>query len=191
MKKTIQKALATLMTAAMLIPLSANAAPNPYRIRLDVNNDRAINAIDASIVLAEYAATSTKQPSSFTITEKYLADSNYDGAINAVDASAILEVYAYNATSDTPMFEQKVTYSVRRKYEDRLESNMYDNYEDCLAWIIENKASYEKKWEEEKTWREHGFTYEITRYHQDEEKHSSSVRIYIEDEYGEIILSPK
>lgn len=189
MKKTIQKTLAALTTAAMLIPLSANAAPDPYRIRFDVNNDRAINAIDASIVLTEYAATSTKQPSSFTLTEKYLADSNYDGAINAVDASAILEVYAYNATSDTPMFEQKVNYSVRRNYKDRFEIEIFDNYEDCLKWITENKASYEKKWESAP--REYGFRYEITRNHQNEPKHSSGIQIYIENDMGEVTQSPE
>ena len=67
----------------------------------DVNLDGAINALDASLVLTEYAASSTGQASTLDDTAKSNADINSDGAINALDASYILSYYAYTATGGT------------------------------------------------------------------------------------------
>lgn len=188
MKKTIQKTLTALAVTTMLIPLTANAASPPRRIRLDVNNDKAINAIDASVVLAEYAATSTNQAATFGVTEKYLADANYDGAINAVDASEILSVYAYNATSDEPMFEQTVGYTVKINYYTSYESQIYDNYEDCMKWIENKKAENLEKWKTEP--QDLNFQYEIIRHHQTTKIQSGSSTIYCETGMGEIKCSP-
>ena len=65
----------------------------------DVNSDGNVNAVDASLVLAEYAATSSDHPGSFTGDENNAADWNGDGDINAVDASAILAFYAESSVS--------------------------------------------------------------------------------------------
>ena len=185
MKKTIRKALIALATTSMLVPTIANAEYlYPYRIRYDANNDKLINAIDASIVLSEYAATSTNKPSSFTETEKYLVDTNYDGAINAVDASEILSLYAYNATSKEPKFQEIVSYTVQITYKDRFESETFDNYEDCLKWITDKKAENEKRWLTEM--REYGYVYSISRYHKTKPIGGGSVEIYKEDDLGKV-----
>lgn len=66
----------------------------------DVDGNNMINAVDASIVLTEYAAVSTGKPSSFTYYRTLTGDYNSDGIINAIDASKILSVYADSATGN-------------------------------------------------------------------------------------------
>lgn len=65
----------------------------------DVNSDGDVNAVDASLVLAEYAATSSDNPGRFTGDANTAADWNGDGDINAVDASAILAFYAASSVT--------------------------------------------------------------------------------------------
>ena len=60
----------------------------------DVNDDNLINAVDASLVLAHYANTSTSKEGIFDADKSLAADINKDNMINAVDASAILAYYA-------------------------------------------------------------------------------------------------
>ena len=74
----------------------------------DVNNDGAINAVDASEVLTYYAMTSTNKKGDFDENQKLAADVDHNGSINAVDASCILSYYAYVATTkDDPVsFEE-------------------------------------------------------------------------------------
>lgn len=67
----------------------------------DVNNDGAIDAIDASLVLTEYARSATGKELMFSETQTIVADVNIDEAIDAIDASAILSYYAYKATGGT------------------------------------------------------------------------------------------
>ncbi len=64
----------------------------------DVNSDGLTDAVDASIVLAEYARLSTKAAGSFTTVKQITADVNRNGIIDAVDASNILAYYAYIST---------------------------------------------------------------------------------------------
>ena len=64
----------------------------------DVNNDSIVDAVDASLVLSEYASLSTEQGSTFSTEEKYSANINMDEFIDAVDATAILGYYAYIST---------------------------------------------------------------------------------------------
>lgn len=64
----------------------------------DVNGDNAINAIDASEVLTEYASVSSGRGSRFSAAQKTAADMNTNGTVDAVDASIILGIYASNAT---------------------------------------------------------------------------------------------
>ena len=64
----------------------------------DVNGDKAINAIDASEVLTEYANVSSGRGSHFSAAQITAADMNTNGTVDAVDASIILGIYASNAT---------------------------------------------------------------------------------------------
>lgn len=64
----------------------------------DVNLDGAVNALDASLVLTEYASTSTGQQPSFNDITSFNADVDFDLNINSLDASYILSYYSYTAT---------------------------------------------------------------------------------------------
>jgi len=63
----------------------------------DVDFDGRVNAVDASMVLAHYAAISTGRPSELTDPQARIGDMDGDGNTNAVDASMILEIYAFNS----------------------------------------------------------------------------------------------
>ena len=67
----------------------------------DVDNDGAINSSDASLVLREYALTSTGEAPTFNEDQKAAADVNGDEAVDSSDASTILAYYAYTATGGT------------------------------------------------------------------------------------------
>ncbi len=73
--------------------------------RGDVNDDGNIDAVDASLVLTEYAAIATNKPTTMDAPQKVAADVDYDGTINAVDASKILAYYAYKATGKQPSWD--------------------------------------------------------------------------------------
>lgn len=64
----------------------------------DVDGNGVVNAVDASLVLSEYANTAVGKPVSFTFYQLTTGDFNSDGSVNAVDASLILALYAKNAT---------------------------------------------------------------------------------------------
>lgn len=64
----------------------------------DVNLDGAVDALDASLVLTEYAASATGKPSVLDDAAKLNADVNSDGTVDALDASYILSYYAFRAT---------------------------------------------------------------------------------------------
>ena len=99
MKKIITAAL----TAAMLVNPLTVRADNPETLMKDVNFDGRINAVDASMVLAEYASTSAGNEPTFTKTQRYMADIDYDGQVTAIDASYILSTYALrSAGKDVP-----------------------------------------------------------------------------------------
>ncbi|MBQ8297617.1 MAG: hypothetical protein IJX77_07540 [Ruminococcus sp.] len=71
----------------------------------DVDGEGNINALDASMVLTEYAMTATNQGSILTDVRKSAANVNKDANIDALDASLILTYYAYTATNGTESFE--------------------------------------------------------------------------------------
>ena len=78
-----------------------------YEFQLgDVNIDGAIDALDASLTLMEYASVSTGKPSELDDIEKLAADTDHDGNINALDASYILSYYAHTATGGKGTFEE-------------------------------------------------------------------------------------
>lgn len=72
----------------------------------DIDADGVINALDASLVLTEYAAAATGQASILNDTARSNADINSDGAVDALDASEILCYYSYTATGGTLSFDE-------------------------------------------------------------------------------------
>ncbi len=64
----------------------------------DVNFDSAVDASDASLVLAEYARVQTSGKPSFSESRVTAADVNNDGVVDASDASKILAYYAAIST---------------------------------------------------------------------------------------------
>lgn len=58
----------------------------------DVDGDKNVNASDASMILSEYASTSSGKPATLSLS---VADVNSDGFIDASDASYVLAYYAY------------------------------------------------------------------------------------------------
>jgi hypothetical protein len=72
----------------------------------DVNNDGAVDALDASEILTIYAKIATS--STFEISElvKIAADVDGNGAIDALDASYVLSYYAYTATGGKNTIEE-------------------------------------------------------------------------------------
>ena len=71
----------------------------------DINSDGLVDAVDASLILAEYARLSTGSDYSFSENQIAAADANSDGLIDAVDSSLVLAYYAYLSTGGTITFE--------------------------------------------------------------------------------------
>ncbi|MCR4795006.1 MULTISPECIES: leucine-rich repeat protein [Ruminococcus] len=72
----------------------------PYEMG-DINNDKLVDSVDASMLLKEYATVSIGKTSTFKDARQAIAaDVNNDGKADAVDASAILAFYAFNSSSD-------------------------------------------------------------------------------------------
>ena len=115
--------------------------PNGYIVKYDLDHNGVVNAVDASIVLTEYANTSTGKQSSFNETEKWIADFDYDKVINAVDASSILSYYAQaSVKSDELLEEVFVKYYVEIRFNnDATEKHEFMTYEDCLTYIDDDK----------------------------------------------------
>jgi len=64
----------------------------------DPNNDGAVDAKDASFILAAYAKASTSGDNGMTAEQKTAANVNGDALVDAKDASAILSYYSYVST---------------------------------------------------------------------------------------------
>ena len=97
----MKRALGIFITAAILaaaFPFDKVNADTPGTLMKDVNFDGVINAVDASMVLAEYAKTSAGSEPTFTHTQAYVADTDYDGQVTAVDASRILKTYSLESS---------------------------------------------------------------------------------------------
>lgn len=67
----------------------------------DVNGDNVVDAVDASLILNNYAAASTSQSLLLDETQIELADTNGDGQVNALDSTMVLGYYGYVATNGT------------------------------------------------------------------------------------------
>lgn len=64
----------------------------------DLNNDKLIDAVDATSILIEYAEMSTSGNSTLSVEQKKSADVNSDGIIDSVDATFVLSYYAETST---------------------------------------------------------------------------------------------
>lgn len=82
-----------------------NFEPLPKTNLGDINDDGAVDALDASLALMEYAALATGKVSVISHAQRALADVNKDDALDAFDASDILRYYAYTATGGTDNIE--------------------------------------------------------------------------------------
>ena len=74
--------------------IAETAYPTPVYSFGDVNGDKLVDAVDASLILAEYARLSCRSSSSFSQAQSDCADIDKNGTIDAVDASIVLAYYA-------------------------------------------------------------------------------------------------
>lgn len=88
----------TTVTTATTTTTADPAEMNGYKMG-DVDHDGLINAVDASSVLAYYAAVSTNKDGGYSDEQRKAADADSNDSIDAVDASAILSYYAYASTT--------------------------------------------------------------------------------------------
>lgn len=91
------------------IPLVLRSEPNltvtvDY-ICGDITGDRYINAVDASIILSEYANIATGTDTTLSDKQQNVADVDSNGSIDAVDASKVLSYYAFTSTGGSDSFE--------------------------------------------------------------------------------------
>ncbi len=92
----------TTVTATTTKPVTTTTQPVKTISLGDVDENKTVNAVDASYVLEEYANNSINKPSAFSSAQKTAADVNKDKNINAIDASYILSYYAYNSITSNP-----------------------------------------------------------------------------------------
>ncbi len=153
--------IANIITSALIavsaaIPLATYAEQRPPEtenygfLKLDMNYDGIIDAIDASIILSEYAKISVGEPYSFSVTKRCIADYDGNSKIDAVDASAALKSYAYNS-SHSDKYEQRyaffsVSYSANGQYSLTNECCTFEEslklIEDFKTKINNNEISY-------------------------------------------------
>lgn len=137
--------LATLMT----MPMTTQAADNRV-VKLDINRDGYINAVDASIVLTDYAMTSIGKKTELNQTERFIADYDKNNIINAIDASGILETYAHNSVSEKAYPITKITFEVQIKVDNDVpDSCTAATFEECLDWIKADRSNRTLKWNQE------------------------------------------
>ena len=163
------KTLGLLIASAILtaaFPFDKVKADNPGTLMKDVNFDGVINAVDASMVLAEYAKTSAGNEPTFTHTQAYVADTDYDGQVTAVDASRILKTYSlessgtsvpiktilFGVTADgEPLNYQAITIEDAERYIESIgDSKTYTIIADTTIYYGKEitKRAYEVRYEE-------------------------------------------
>ena len=73
----------------------------------DVNGDGAVNSIDASLIMIEYAKGSISDNTDRMNAEQFKAgDVNADSAVNSIDVSLLIGYYSYVSTNDFVTVEQ-------------------------------------------------------------------------------------
>lgn len=182
MKKTIGKIMTATTMTAMLTVMNASAAARPRLLKYDINKDGAINAIDASIVLSEYAQTATGKAPTFSQTEIYIADCDGNKIINAVDASNILQIYAENSTAEEKMPDTFITFDLAVYVgNDIADTGEYDSYEAAMEYIEADKATRKNDWKMGKsTWQNGKYIITLSGVTYSTPMKSYSYQIYIE-----------
>lgn len=89
---------AAAVSAAALLAASTSAFAGDINLRGDVTDDGTINALDASIILMDYAFRSSGKAPFLNTSQMISADVNIDGSVDAIDASLVLGFYAYTST---------------------------------------------------------------------------------------------
>lgn len=100
----LKKLICVITTLAIcLISIAVPVADGAEKsqIKGDVNGDSFVDAVDASLILAEYSTLSTNGKSTFSDSQKISADINKDGFTDSCDSSLILSFYAYLSTNGT------------------------------------------------------------------------------------------
>lgn len=134
----MKKTFTAILSAAMLLctaPLSASAEiPYDYPLKYDLNLDRKIDSVDASMVLAEYARVSTNEESQLTQTQIIVADCDNNKKVDAVDASNILKIYAQNSAGDDyPITTIIFSWQLRYGHNVKSLTKDYYTFEEALA----------------------------------------------------------
>lgn len=89
----------TIYLISIVMPVTSYAEENLSKG--DINGDGLVDAVDASLILTEYATLSTNGASTFSNLQKVMADINKDGFTDACDSSLILAFYSYLSTNGT------------------------------------------------------------------------------------------
>ncbi len=84
---------------SIVIPVTSYAEENLPKG--DINGDGLVDAVDSSLILAEYASLSTNGISTFSDWQKVSADINKDGFTDTCDSSLVLAFYSYLSTNGT------------------------------------------------------------------------------------------
>lgn len=109
--QNLKQAFADSDTAVVMIfPIDTEIPILTYNISYfanlgDVNSDNMVNAVDASMVLTDYAVVSTGKPSELNENQLKCADTDANGTVNAIDASRILTYYANTSTGGSVEWE--------------------------------------------------------------------------------------
>ena len=101
---TIPATTTPIVTTTPVVTTTPTVTTTPVSTSLsvgDVDNNKSINANDASMILAEYAIIATNGTPNFTEAQMKVADVNDDGEVNAIDASLVLAYYAHISTGGT------------------------------------------------------------------------------------------
>lgn len=75
-------------------PISQYKFPRKKYCLGDIDCNKMIDSVDASLILSEFARRSVHMPSAFTSDQSDFADVNNDGKVDSVDASTVLAYYA-------------------------------------------------------------------------------------------------
>lgn len=98
MKKIFTTLMCAVIAGASCLPSAAHASEvQETCLFANVNNDSAIDALDASLILTDYACRATDKDSIFNEAQSAAADVSCDGHVDAIDASLVLGYYAYKA----------------------------------------------------------------------------------------------
>ena len=97
--------LSSAVSCCVCTPVQYSSAEGGKYLLGDVDGDGKVSSVDASAVLAEYAAISGGNAPAFSEVQFRAADITRDGKTDSVDASQILSYYAYLSTGGTLIME--------------------------------------------------------------------------------------